>query len=105
MRDPFEGRRIVGYGWPSSQSRGRTSVTVNPRLVAFDLDDTLAPSKSPIAPAMGELLVRLLGVAQVCVISGGQFAQFKTQVIDNLPADDEGLLARLHLMPTCGTQY
>jgi len=79
--------------------------TLHPQLVAFDLDDTLAPSKSPIDPRMAELLVRLLGVAQVCVISGGQFAQFTMQVIDNLTEVDSKALTRLHLMPTCGTQY
>jgi len=77
----------------------------NPRLVAFDLDDTLAPSKSPLNPRMAELLVRLLGSAEVCVISGGQFAQFTMQVIDNLVGVDAEALTRLHLMPTCGTQY
>ena len=77
----------------------------HPRLVAFDLDDTLAPSKSPIDPRMADLLVQLLDVAEVCVISGGQFAQFTMQVIDNLTDVDESALARLHLMPTCGTQY
>ena len=53
-----------------------------PLLVAFDLDDTLAPSKSPIDPSMARLLVRLLEVVEVCIISGGQFQQFQTQVID-----------------------
>ncbi|POH62242.1 HAD family hydrolase [Cryobacterium zongtaii] len=77
----------------------------HPRLVAFDLDDTLAPSKSPVDPRMAALLVQLLGVAEVCVISGGQFAQFTMQVIDNLTDVDDATLARLHLMPTCGTQY
>ncbi|QYF73743.1 HAD-IIB family hydrolase [Cryobacterium sp. PAMC25264] len=77
----------------------------DPRLVAFDLDDTLAPSKSPIDQRMATLLVRLLEVAEVCVISGGQFAQFSMQVIDNLAGVDDSALARLHLMPTCGTQY
>jgi phosphomannomutase len=80
-------------------------VTTSPRLVAFDLDDTLAPSKSPLDPRMAELLVRLLDVAEVCVISGGQIAQFRMQVIDNLPPTDAATLERLHLMPTCGTQY
>ena len=74
-----------------------------PRLIAFDLDDTLAPSKSPLDPKMAALLGELLDVAEVCVISGGQIAQFRDQVIARLP---EGLpLERLHLMPTCGTQY
>ena len=30
-----------------------------PRLVAFDLDDTLAPSKSAIDPRIGDLLIAL----------------------------------------------
>jgi HAD superfamily hydrolase (TIGR01484 family) len=76
-----------------------------PRLVAFDLDDTLAPSKSPLDPRMGDLLAQLLGLVEVCVISGGQFEQFRTQVVERLPALDDAQAARLHLMPTCGTQY
>ena len=76
-----------------------------PLLIAFDLDDTLAPSKSPIDPRMGELLVRLLDLVEVCIISGGQFSQFQTQVIDQLPLGNPEALGRLHLMPTCGTQY
>lgn len=76
-----------------------------PALVAFDLDDTLAPSKSPVDPRMAQLLVDLLGVAQVCIISGGQISQFLTQVVEKLPPVDAGRLDRFHLMPTCGTQY
>jgi phosphomannomutase len=74
------------------------------RLVAFDLDDTLAPSKTAIDARMGDLLVRLLGEVEVCVISGGQFGQFESQLIANLPVAPEAL-SRMHLMPTCGTQY
>jgi len=76
-----------------------------PRLVAFDLDDTLAPSKSPLEPQMSKLLAELLVHVEVCVISGGQFEQFRTQVVDQLPPLDDEQTARLHLMPTCGTQY
>lgn len=75
------------------------------RLVAFDLDDTLAASKSPIDPRMAELLVHLLDVVEVCVISGGNFGQFRSQLVDNLPLDHPAALAKMHLMPTCGTQY
>ncbi|MGD8167488.1 HAD-IIB family hydrolase [Herbiconiux sp. P16] len=80
-------------------------MTTPVRLVAFDLDDTLAPSKAPLDPGMAELLVRLLDRVEVCVISGGQFGQFQTQLVANLPAGADDKLARLHLMPTCGTQY
>lgn len=76
-----------------------------PQLVAFDLDDTLAPSKSPVDPRMASLLVRLLEVAPVCVISGGQFSQFTSQLTSNLGDASDAALGRLHLMPTCGTQY
>jgi phosphomannomutase len=74
-------------------------------LVAFDLDDTLAPSKSSLDPKMAGLLAELLEVVQVCVISGGQFGQFESQLIDGLPASAAASFGNLHLMPTCGTQY
>jgi len=80
-------------------------VHFSPKLVAFDLDDTLAPSKSPLDPRMADLLVELLDRTEVCIISGGNFAQFKMQVVDMLPEMDAAKLANLHLMPTCGTQY
>ena len=81
----------------------RYSTVVTARLIAFDLDDTLAPSMSPLDPRMAELLAELLAVTEVCVISGGQFGQFRDQVIAGMPASAP--LDRLHLMPTCGTQY
>lgn len=73
-------------------------------LIAFDLDDTLAPSKSPLPARMGTALRSLLDVSEVCVISGGNFEQFQTQLLNNLDATNEQM-SRLHLMPTCGTRY
>lgn len=75
------------------------------RLVAFDLDDTLAPSKQPIPDEIGRLLVRLADRVQVAIISGGQLAQFQKQVVDRLPETSAEVLERVHLLPTCGTQY
>ncbi len=74
------------------------------KVIAFDLDDTLAITKSPISDRMSELLTRLLAKYDVCVISGGAFSQFKIQVVDRLEASPRAL-SRLHLMPTCGTKY
>jgi HAD superfamily hydrolase (TIGR01484 family) len=76
-----------------------------PRLVAFDLDDTLAPSKSAVTPRMAELLVRLAERVEVAIISGGQLLQFQSQVVERLPETDAETLDRFHLLPTCGTQY
>ena len=76
-----------------------------PRLVAFDLDDTLAPSKSAIDPRIGALLVALAERVEVAIISGGQLEQFRAQVVDRLPDAPIETLSHIHLLPTCGTQY
>lgn len=73
-------------------------------LIAFDLDDTLAPSKSALPSAMADVLRELLEVYSVCVISGGMFGQFEHQLLASLDATPAEL-ERLHLMPTCGTRY
>lgn len=74
------------------------------QLIAFDLDDTLAPSKSALPDRMAAALRDLLDRVEVCVISGGNFQQFETQLLGNLNASDDQM-DRLHLMPTCGTRY
>jgi hypothetical protein len=74
------------------------------KIIAFDLDGTLAPSKSPLPDRMSELLGKLLKRYQVCVISGGKYGQFEKQLLSNLKVDPIEL-ERLHIMPTCGTRY
>jgi HAD superfamily hydrolase (TIGR01484 family) len=73
------------------------------QLIVFDLDGTLAPSKSPVDAEMLTLLHDLLGVVKVAVISGGAWQQFEKQLLSNLPHDE--CLASLSLLPTCGTQF
>tara|TARA_R110002111_G_scaffold130528_1_gene195320 strand:+ start:912 stop:1181 length:270 start_codon:yes stop_codon:yes gene_type:complete len=46
-------------------------------LIVFDLDGTLAQSKSPLDTEMAELLTSLLCIVQVAVISGGAWPQFE----------------------------
>ena len=75
------------------------------RLIAFDLDDTLAPSKSPLPTAISDVLARLLAHLPVAIISGGQIEQFRSQVIAQLTQVPAEALIRLHLMPVTGTQY
>jgi phosphomannomutase len=72
-------------------------------LIVFDLDGTLALSKSPIDDEMVGLLTSLLGVAKVAIISGGDMTQFQTQVVARLPAGDR--LDNLFLEPTNGTRF
>jgi hypothetical protein len=73
------------------------------KLIVFDLDGTLAESKSAIDPEMSGLLGRLLAVERVAVISGGAFPQFQQQLVGNLPKD--GDLTKLSLLPTSGTRF
>lgn len=74
------------------------------KLIAFDLDDTLAVTKSPISDRMSELLGKLLEHYEVCVITGGTFEQMEKQVASRLEISPL-FMRRLHLMPTCGTRY
>jgi hypothetical protein len=73
------------------------------KLIVFDLDGTLAESKSSIDSEMAALLHELLGIVKVAVISGGGWPQFEKQVLANLPQDEN--LKQLSLLPTCGTQF
>lgn len=74
------------------------------KIIAFDLDDTLAPSKSHFDPQMVALFDRLLAVYDVCVISGARFELFQRQFLSQITTEPDSL-ARLHLMPTSGTRY
>jgi phosphomannomutase len=71
-------------------------------LCVFDLDGTLAESKSPLDAEMAALLTRLLEVVRVAIISGAAWHQFEKQVLSNLTTDER--LDNLSLLPTCGTK-
>ncbi|WNJ93521.1 HAD-IIB family hydrolase [Bosea sp. 685] len=72
-------------------------------LAIFDLDGTLAQSKSPIDAEMGRLLGSLLDIVPVAIISGGDWPQFETQVVARLEMTAN--IHRLSLLPTCGTKF
>lgn len=73
------------------------------KLIVFDLDGTLAESKSTVDNEMAGLLGKLLSIVKVAVISGGGWPQFEKQVLDPLPHDAK--LENLSLLPTCGTKF
>ncbi len=85
------------------QSEGRrANWTTMKALVVFDLDGTLAESKSPLDPKMGDWLRALLDVVKVAVISGGDWPQFEKQLLAGLPTDAP--LQNLLLLPDFGHQ-
>lgn len=72
-------------------------------MIVFDLDGTLAESKSAVDPEMVSLLNSLLAVAKVAVISGGDWPQFQRQLLAQ--EFEERGLSNLFLLPTCGTKF
>lgn len=74
------------------------------KVVVFDLDGTLAESKTLMDSEMADLLAKLLAVRQVAVIGGGWFPQFEKQLIAGLTAPSE-LRAKLFLFPTSGATF
>jgi phosphomannomutase len=72
-------------------------------LIVFDLDGTLAASKSPLDDECAALLGKLLALVRVAIVSGGDFPQFEKQIVARLPAGTD--LANLSLLPTTGTKF
>ena len=73
------------------------------KLIIFDLDGTLAPSKSSIDKETADLISSLLKVQKVAIISGGAWLQFQKQVLSRLPKGSS--LKNLSILPTCGTKF
>jgi hypothetical protein len=73
------------------------------KLIVFDLDGTIAQSKSALDAEMSKLLGALLGIVKVAVISGGAWPQFEKQLLSNLPNHES--LKHLSLLPACGTKF
>ena len=73
-------------------------------LIVFDLDGTLAESKSDMDPEMSKLIIKLLQVRKMVVIGGGKYELFKSQFIGRLTAPKE-LLKNLFLFPTTATSF
>ena len=51
------------------------------KLIVFDLDGTLAASKSALDAEMSNLLDRLIGVVKVAVISGGNCPNSRNKLL------------------------
>ncbi len=74
------------------------------KLIIFDLDGTLAESKSKMDIEMSGLFSALLLKKEVAVISGGAYKQFQNQFLGSLRCEDKRL-EKLHLFPTCSTSF
>lgn len=75
------------------------------KLIVFDLDGTLARSKSAMDKEMVSLIIELLEQKQVAVIGGGKHALFKQQLLAPLKGVPGKLLQNLYLFPTTATAF
>src|ERR1035437_755957 len=75
----------------------------NKELIIFDLDGTLAVSKSALDDEMARLLRQLLMKMKVAIISGGMFSQFELQVLNKLSVETVQF-ENLFILPTSGTR-
>lgn len=80
------------------------SNSVTKKLIAFDLDDTLAVTKNSISPRMAELLAELADFYEICVITGGLYKQMEEHIIDQLTVTPSRF-GHFHFMPVNGSQY
>ncbi len=72
------------------------------KLIVFDLDSTLAESKSAMTSSMTQTLGQLLTKKKVAVISGGNMGQFERQFLGSFHTHEH--FQDLLLMPTSGTR-
>lgn len=73
------------------------------KLVIFDLDGTLTPSKQYMRPSVAEAVSSLIGVIKVAIISGEAFGQFEVQFLRSLPPANENL-TNLYILTTSGAR-
>ena len=89
----------AAYGKPRRlRQMAATNSLSEKRVIIFDLDGTLAESKSSLDEEMASLIRDLLRQRYVAVASGGAFPQFKKQFLSKLPRNTK--FRNLFLFPT-----
>ncbi len=73
------------------------------KIIVFDLDGTLAQSKTKIDKEMAKILCNLLAKKIVVVVSGGAYIQFQKQFLSNFKYTKA--LENLFLLPTSGSSF
>lgn len=71
--------------------------------IGFDLDTTLAKSKTPMTADMAAAFAELTHHIPCAVVSGGKYHLFTNQILAMI--GDMADRDNLHLMPTSGTRY
>ncbi len=72
------------------------------KLIAFDMDGTLTPSKSKLQPDMAKVFGKLLETHKLSITSGGSYQTFQKQFLPYLDVPKSSL-KNLSIFPTCGS--
>ncbi|WP_018143555.1 HAD-IIB family hydrolase [Alloscardovia criceti] len=73
------------------------------KLLAFDLDNTLARSKMPMTQETTHLFASLTHIMPVAIVTGGRYELIESQVLDTVIG--HAYADNLDLLPTTGTSY
>lgn len=82
-------------------------INTSKKIIAFDLDGTLAESKQSLESDMATLLCNLAKEKKVAIISGGSFHQFQKQFLPSFNPREEDkkiIYSNLILLPTSGSR-
>src|SRR3989344_3264323 len=74
------------------------------KLIVFDLDGTLARTKSPMDSEMANLFEQLLKAKKIAVVGGGKYEIFQLQLLDELK-NAKKLFKNLFIFPTTATAF
>lgn len=85
-------------------STARIKIAKVKKLIVFDFDGTLVPTKSPVDRAMDKLLTELLARYKVAIIGGGSYEVLQDLLVSRLTAPKQ-LLGNLFLFPTTATAF
>lgn len=80
-----------------------TALASGARLIAFDLDNTLARSKMPMSDQTARLFATVTHLLPVAIVTGGRFELIESQILDVMHS--HAYLNNLCLLPATGTSY
>lgn len=80
-----------------------TRLAAGARMIAFDLDNTLARSKMPMSDETARLFASLTHILPVAIVTGGRFELIESQILDVM--HQYAYLDNLALLPATGTSY
>ncbi|GBD34148.1 Glycerol-3-phosphate cytidylyltransferase [bacterium HR34] len=107
--DVGEGGKVQSSSWLVNKCKilfkadEYADLLLNKKVIIFDLDGTLTESKSYLDTEMASLLCELLERRIVAIIGGGNYNQFKEQLLKKLNCASKNL-KNLFILPTSGSK-